>query len=164
MIIFYQMEKNKIIKLVAAVLFCQLAGIIGSIFTVSAISGWYSTIQKPLFNPPNWVFAPVWTTLFLLMGISLYLIWIKGLEKKEIKLAVSVFGLQLALNVLWSILFFGLKNPFLALIEIILLWIAILAATILFYKISKKAGLLLIPYLLWVAFAAFLNYSIWMLN
>jgi len=158
------MEKNKLIKLIVAVVLCQLAGIIGSIFTVSAINGWYSTIEKPLFNPPNWIFAPVWTTLFLLMGISLYLIWEKGIQKKEIKTAVSVFGLQLALNVLWSVLFFGLKNPFFAFIEIILLWVTILATTILFYRISKKAGLLLIPYLLWVTFAAFLNYSIWMLN
>ncbi len=158
------MDKNKFVKFIAAILICQLVGIIGSIFTVSAISGWYATIQKPLFNPPNWLFAPVWTTLFLLMGISLYLVWEKGLEKKEVKLAVSVFGVQLALNILWSFLFFGLQNPFLAFIEIVLLWIAILATTILFYGISKKAGLLLIPYLLWVSFAAFLNYSIWILN
>ena len=158
------MDKNKFVKLIAAILVCQLAGFIGSIFTVSAISGWYATIQKPLFNPPNWVFAPVWTTLFLLMGISLYLIWEKGLDKKEVKLAVSVFGVQLALNIVWSFLFFGLQNPFLAFIEIVLLWIAILATIILFYRISKKAGLLLFPYLLWVSFAAFLNYSIWILN
>lgn len=158
------MNKNKLVKFIAAILACQLAGFVGSIFTVPAISGWYTIIQKPLFNPPNWIFAPVWTTLFLLMGISLYLIWEKGLDKKEVKLAVSVFGVQLALNIVWSFLFFGLQNPFLAFIEIVLLWIAILATIILFYQISKKAGLLLIPYLFWVSFAAFLNYSIWILN
>ena len=158
------MNKNKVVKLIVAILVCQLAGFVGSIFTSPAISGWYASIQKPLFNPPNWVFAPVWTTLFLLMGISLYLIWDKGLEKKDVKLAVSVFGVQLALNIVWSFLFFGLQSPFLAFIEIVLLWIAILATIILFYRISKKAGLLLAPYLLWVSFAAFLNYSIWILN
>lgn len=155
---------SKIVRLIAAVLVCELVGIIGSFFTVLAISGWYTTIQKPLFTPPNWVFAPVWTTLFLLMGISLYLVWEKGLEKKEAKMAVSIFGVQLALNIGWSFLFFGLQNPFLALLEIVLLWAAILATTILFYRISKTAGILLIPYLLWTSFAAFLNYSIWVLN
>ena len=158
------MDKNKLVRLIAAILVCQLAGAIGSIFTAPAISGWYASIEKPLFNPPNWIFAPVWTTLFLLMGISLYLVWDKGLEKKEVKLAVFVFGLQLALNIVWSFLFFGLQNPFLAFIEIALLWIAILANIVFFYRISKKAGLLLVPYLLWVSFAAFLNYNIWMLN
>lgn len=158
------MSKNKFVKFVAAILVVQLAGFVGSIFTAPAIGGWYATIQKPLFNPPNWVFAPVWTTLFLLMGIALYLVWDKGLERKEVKLAVSVFGVQLSLNIMWSFLFFGLQSPFLAFIEIVLLWIAILATTILFYRVSKKPGLLLVPYLLWVSFAVLLNYSIWMLN
>jgi len=158
------MNKNKVVKLIVAILICQLAGVIGSVFTAPAITAWYATIQKPLFNPPNWVFAPVWTTLFLLMGISLYLVWGKGLEKKEVKLAVSVFGFQLALNVVWSFLFFGLQSPFLAFLEIVLLWIAILATIVLFYRVSKKAGVLLVPYLLWVSFAAFLNYNIWILN
>ena len=158
------MNKNKFVKFIAAILACQLAGFVGLVFTAPAITAWYATVQKPFFNPPNWIFAPVWTTLFLLMGISLYLIWEKGLDKKEVKLAVSVFGVQLALNIVWSFLFFGLQNPLLAFIEIVLLWIAILATIILFYRISKKAGLLLVPYLLWVSFAAFLNYSIWILN
>ena len=158
------MRMGRLPRLVVAILVCQLAGVIGSFFTAPAISGWYATIQKPLFNPPNWVFAPVWTALFLLMGISIFLVWEKGLEKKEAKLAVSVFGIQLALNVIWSLLFFGLQSPFLAFIEIVFLWIAILATAFLFWRISKKAGLLLVPYLLWVSFAAFLNYDIWMLN
>ena len=156
--------KSETIKLFLSIAVCQAAGLIGSVFTFPAIAGWYSSIQKPVFTPPSWVFAPVWTTLFLLMGISLYLVWSRGLESKKAKTAVYIFGLQLGLNVLWSFLFFGLQSPFLAFIEIILLWLSILATTILFYRISKPAGYLLIPYLLWVSFAAFLNYSIWMLN
>jgi benzodiazapine receptor len=159
-----EIKKDNIVKLVAAVLVCQFAGIIGSVFTTPNIATWYASISKPDFTPPSWVFAPVWTTLFLLMGISLYLVWGRGLGKKDVKLAVSVFGIQLVLNIVWSVLFFGLQNPFLAFAEIVLLWIAILVTIVLFYRISEKAGLLLVPYILWVSFATFLNYSIWMLN
>ena len=158
------MERDKIVKLIAAILVCQLAGITGSFFTTPNIATWYASISKPAFTPPNWIFAPVWTTLFLLMGISLYLVWEKGFEKKEVKLAISVFGVQLVLNIVWSLLFFGLQNPFFAFIEIIVLWVVILINIILFYRISEKAGFLLVPYILWVSFAAFLNYSIWLLN
>ncbi len=158
------MKKEKIIRLVAAILICQMAGFIGAVFTVDSIPTWYATIEKPSFNPPNWIFAPVWTTLYLLMGVALYLIWDKGFRKKEVKTALLVFSIQLILNALWSILFFGLRNPLYGLIEIIVLWITILASIILFYKIDKRAALLLIPYILWVSFAAILNYSIWNLN
>lgn len=158
------MDRNKILKLIAAILVCQFAGFIGSFFTAPSVTTWYASIQKPDFTPPNWIFAPVWTTLFLLMGISLYLVWERGLEKKEVKLAISIFGIQFVLNIIWSLLFFGLQNPFFAFVEIILLWIAILATIVLFYRISGKAGLLMVPYILWVSFAAFLNYSIWILN
>lgn len=151
-------------KLAIAIVLCLLAGLVGSIFTAPAIGSWYAGIEKPLFNPPNWLFAPVWTILFLLMGISLYVVWSKGLQKKGVKLALGAFCVQLVLNALWSFLFFGLQNPFLAFIEILLLWLAILATIILFYKISKKAALLLVPYILWVSFAVLLNYSIWLLN
>ncbi len=152
------------IKIVIAVLICEFAGIIGAVFTTPAITTWYATIQKPSFNPPNWIFFPVWTVLFLLMGLSLYIVWTKGLDKKEVRKAAYVFAFQLILNIAWSIIFFGFKNPFLAFIEIILLWISILATIILFYRISKKAGAIMIPYILWVTFAAFLNYSVWILN
>ena len=158
------MNKNKLVKFVISVLACQIAGFAGSVFTTPSIPTWYASINKPAFTPPNWVFAPAWTTLFLLMGISLYIIWDKGLGSRDSKLAVSVFGVQLALNVIWSLLFFGLQNPFFAFVEIIMLWTAILATIMLFYKISKKAGILLVPYIFWVSFAAFLNYSVWMLN
>ena len=153
---------KRVTRLIAAILICQLAGIIGSVFTTPSIPTWYAGINKPDFTPPNRLFAPVWTTLFLLMGISLYWIWEKGLKKN--KLAVYVFSAQLILNIIWSLLFFGLQNPYLAFIEIIILWIAILTTIILFYRISKKAGIMLIPYLVWVSIAAFLNYSVWVLN
>jgi tryptophan-rich sensory protein len=158
------MDKNKILKLIVAVFICEIAGVIGSVFTVASIPAWYATINKPWFTPPNWLFGPVWTTLFLLMGISLYFIWDKGFSDKKSRLAIYVFAIQLALNVIWSILFFGLQNPFIAFTEIIVLWIAILANIVVFYRISKKAGILLVPYIVWVTIAALLNYSVWILN
>ena len=151
-------------KLLVSIVVCQLAGVIGSIFTAPAIQTWYDTLQKPFFTPPGWVFAPVWITLYLLMGISAYIVWSKGLGKKEIRAAMSVFGVQLALNAFWSIAFFGFKSPLFGLMVIAALWIAILATIIKFMRISRKAGLLLLPYILWVTLAAILNLSILMLN
>ncbi|MFC2143906.1 TspO/MBR family protein [Candidatus Aenigmatarchaeota archaeon] len=156
--------KIDFVKLIVSIIICQVIGGIGSIFTAPSISTWYTTLAKPWFTPPNWVFAPVWITLFLLMGISLYLIWEKGLKEKRIKTAISIFGIQLALNAIWSIIFFGLQSPFYAFIEIIILWIAILATIISFYKISKPAGLILLPYIIWVTIASSLNYYVWILN
>jgi len=158
------MSGTKAFKFIVSILICQIAGGIGSLFTSPAISTWYAALQKPSFNPPNWLFAPVWTILFLLMGISLYLIWIRGFKNKETKIALFIFAVQLILNTLWSILFFGLKFPLYAFIEIIILWLAISLTIISFYKISKTAAYLLLPYILWVSFASYLNYSIWMLN
>jgi len=155
---------SKILKLIISVLVCQGAGIVGSLFTTSAISTWYVTIQKPSFNPPNWIFAPVWTLLFLLMGISLYLVWSKGLKDKKIKTALFIFGIQLVLNIFWSFLFFGLQSPLYAFIEIIIFWLAISLTIISSYKISKLAAYLLLPYILWVSFASVLNFSILILN
>ena len=155
---------NKVVKLIASIVICQLAGIIGSFFTVSSIPDWYSALRKSSLNPPDWVFGPVWTVLFLLMGISLYLVWDKGLKEKNVKRGLVFFGVQLSLNTLWSIIFFGLKSPTLAFIEIFILWIAILFTIIEFYRISKPAAYLLVPYFMWVSFAIFLNYSIVVLN
>ncbi len=152
------------LKLIIAIVVSQLAGIIGSIFTMPSIDGWYALITKPALNPPSWVFGPVWTTLFVLMGISAFLIWKKGLDQKGVKVALGIFLGQLILNTLWSIIFFGLHSPFWAFIEIIFLWLAILTTIVAFYKISKTAGWLLVPYLLWVSFASYLNYSIYALN
>lgn len=158
----YFFNMNKWIKLAACIGICLAIGIIGSVFTMSSIPIWYESLKKPSFAPPNWAFGPVWTTLYILMGISLYLVLKK--EVKNVKTQLIIFGVQLTLNVIWSFLFFGLQNPFYAFIEIILLWIAILFTSISFYRISKKASMLLIPYIVWVSFASILNYYVWILN
>lgn len=155
---------NNIAKVISAIVVCQLVGVVGSLFTYPSISTWYVSLRKPIFTPPNWIFAPVWITLFTLMGISAYLIWNKGMKNRQVKTALFIFGIQLALNALWSLLFFGLQSPLYALIEMVVLW-AVIALTILrFYKISKKAGLLLLPYIVWVTIAMILNFYVWRLN
>lgn len=152
----------KYIKLLTAVGVCELAGIIGTPFTVSAIPDWYAFLNKPFFSPPNFLFGPVWTALYFLMGVSLYLIWTS--KNKFKKNALRIFFIQLSLNAVWSIIFFGLKNPSLALADIIALWITITLTIKAFYKISRPASYLLIPYILWVSFAFFLNLFIVILN
>ncbi len=142
----------------------QGKGTAGSFFTVDSVATWYATIQKPSFNPPDWVFGPVWTVLYILMGLSAYLVWMKGWGRKEVRNALAVFGFQLVLNALWSIIFFGAKELFYSFVEILFLWLSIALTMALFYRISKNAALLLVPYLLWVSFAAFLNYSVWQMN
>ena len=156
--------KMDIVKLVASLAICFAAAAIGSVSTYSEIPTWYARIQKPWFTPPNWVFGPVWTLLYAMMGISFYLIWMKGLKDKRVPQALGAFALQLGLNALWSILFFGLHNPLLAFVEIIFLWIAIAATISLAMKVSRLGGLLLIPYLCWVSFASLLTLSVWDLN
>ncbi|NYZ76698.1 tryptophan-rich sensory protein [Candidatus Micrarchaeota archaeon] len=158
------MDYKNAAKLVAAVLLCQLAGILGAVFTTPSIPTWYATLIKPAFTPPSWIFGPAWITLYALMGIALYLVWRKGEEGADIKKALSIFGIQLVLNTLWSILFFGLHSPLYGLACIIALWAAIAVSIFLFYKISRAAAILLIPYLLWVSFATILNFHIWQLN
>ena len=159
------MTKLNLFKLIFSILICQTAGIIGSLFTTSSISSWYSTINKPSFNPPNWIFGPVWITLYIMMGISLYLVWQKSdLSGISVKRALILFGIQLALNSLWSIIFFGLHSPMAAFFEIVVLWVFILLTILEFWKISHLAGWLLVPYLFWVTFASILNFSIWRLN
>lgn len=158
------MKINNTFKLIIAIVVSELAGIIGSVFTTSSITGWYAGIVKPAINPPAWVFGPVWTTLFALMGIAAFLIWRKGLDRRDVKIALGVFVGQLALNTLWSIIFFGLHSPGGALVEIVFLWLAILVTIVAFAKISRPAAWLLLPYILWVSFAGYLNYSIWQLN
>lgn len=153
---------KKIYKLIISLLIPQLAGGLGSIFTSSSVGGWYQTLAKSPLNPPGWVFGPVWTTLFLLMGYALYLVWTSEGEKR--KQAFRIFAIQMILNVLWSVLFFGMRSPGLALLEIGILWVAILLNILAFSKVSKVSGYLLWPYLLWVSFASYLNYSIWSLN
>lgn len=159
-----KMKKINWINLILAIGVCQLAGFIGSIATVSSISSWYLLLTKPFFSPPNWIFGPVWITLYTLMGINLYLVWQKGINKKPVKYAVLLFVFHLLINSLWSIVFFGFKNIILALFVIILLWLLIIKIILVFSKIEKKAALLLVPYLIWVSFATILNASLWILN
>lgn len=151
-------------KLVIAIGVSELAGVIGSIFTAPAIPSWYATLTKPVLNPPSWLFGPVWIVLYLLMGIAAYLVWRKGWGRKEVKLALGIFGAQLLLNTLWSVIFFGFHSPVVALAEIVFLWLVILTTIIAFHKISRPAAYLLLPYILWVSFAGYLNYAIWSLN
>ncbi|MBW2980789.1 tryptophan-rich sensory protein [Candidatus Woesearchaeota archaeon] len=147
-------------KLIISILIPFLASAIGGFFTANSVSTWYVSLNKPSFNPPNWVFGPVWTILYLMMGISLYLVWIKKADKK----AFIAFGVQMFLNALWSVLFFGMQMPFYALIEIVFLWVAILTTIFYFYRINKTSAYLLIPYILWVSFAAVLNFFLHVLN
>lgn len=155
---------NKFLKFLLSVGICILAGGLGTIFTVSSISTWYTTLNKPAFSPPNYLFAPVWTILYILIGISLYLVWKKGIKTKKSREAVYTFGVQLFLNAVWSPIFFGYKNIFLALIVIILMLFFIIKTIVLFAKIDKKAAYLLYPYAAWVSFATILNFSVWFLN
>lgn len=148
--------------LIIAILVSEGAGILGSFFTIPSIPTWYATLNKPSFSPPNYVFGPIWTTLFALMGISLYLVLVSKAKSKQY--AVKLFFVQLGLNVLWSIIFFGLKSPGVAFIEIIILWVAILYTIKAFRKISKISSYLLYPYFGWVSIALVLNFSIWILN
>lgn len=157
------MHKN-ILKLLSSIALCQGAGLLGTLFTVSSIKNWYNFLNQPFFRPPNWLFGPVWTVLYTLMGISLYCIWMKGTRKKEIREALKIFAIQLFLNASWSIVFFGLHNIFLAFVNIVLLWILIIMVIIKFNRVDETAARLLLPYLAWVSFAAFLNYHIWLLN
>jgi tryptophan-rich sensory protein len=157
------MKINDILKLVASVILCQVAGFLGSLFTTPAIPTWYATLKKPFFNPPNWIFSPVWISLFILMGISLFFVWRRP-DHPKFKIAFIFFFVQLILNILWSAAFFGLRAPLLGLMDIVLLWIAILLTIQNFLKISKFAGVLLFPYLIWVSFATLLNFSLWILN
>lgn len=150
-------------KLVVSLAMCQLAGVIGSLFTVASIPTWYATLSKPAFTPPNWIFAPVWIFLYILMGISFYIIWMKK-DLPNFGLLLSLFVFQLVLNSFWTIIFFGLHSIFFAFIEIVILWFAILFCVILFYRVSKIASILLIPYILWVTFALILTFAFRKLN
>ncbi|WP_428230376.1 TspO/MBR family protein [Flavobacterium sp.] len=156
---------NKITKIVIALIVCLMVGYSASTVTRPSVETWYPTIIKPGFNPPNWIFMPVWTMLYILMAVAAGLVWDKIKEQnQEVKVALGFFLIQLTLNAIWSYLFFGLKNPMLALIEIVLLGLMIYETYLKFVKINKTAGYLLIPYLAWVAFAGILNASIWWLN
>jgi len=156
---------NKISRILTVVVTCLVVGYFSGMVTRSAIVTWYPTLVKPSFNPPNWIFAPVWSMLYVMMGVAAGLVWNRiDFDKEIVKKALIFFAIQLALNALWSYLFFGLKNPMLAGIEIILLWLMIFETYTQFVRINKIAGYLFIPYLIWVSFAMVLNGSIWWLN
>jgi tryptophan-rich sensory protein len=149
--------------LIAFIVLCFAAAGIGSAVTTPKIDGWYADLVKPTWNPPNWSFGPVWTVLYLAMAVAAWLVW-RQKGWSDAKLPLSLFAVQLALNVLWSCLFFGLEKPGLAFAEILVLWAAIAATTAAFWHRSKLAGLSFLPYLGWVTFAAVLNFTIWRLN
>ncbi|MNK47219.1 TspO/MBR family protein [compost metagenome] len=155
----------KTTKMLVMIVTCVVIGYISGLVTRESVTTWYPTLVKPVFNPPNWIFAPMWTTLYILMGIAAGLVWDKiEIQKETVKKGLLYFAIQLGLNALWSILFFGLQNPMLALIEIVLLWLMIYETFVQFNKVNKIAGYLFIPYILWVTFALVLNASIWWLN
>jgi tryptophan-rich sensory protein len=181
------MKYDNAIKLTISIIICELAGVIGSVVTMPAITGWYAGLIKPFFNPPNWIFAPVWTTIFVLMGISLYLVWDEKFEPKN-KIhfkgkkpwnniskkflsgswqkanIILIFSTQLLLNILWSVTFFGFHSAGMGFFVLLMLWFAIIFTIINFYRVSKLAALLLTPYILWVSFAGVLNFYLWILN
>lgn len=158
------MSVNNVLKLVVSVMFCLAAGWTGSIFTRHAVISWYPQLVKPFFNPPSWVFAPVWTVLYILMGVALFLILKKGFSVFGVKTAVVIFLFQLVLNVLWSLIFFGFHSILGGLGVITLLWLSIVLTIYMFTPLSKISACLLAPYLIWVSFAWFLNLSLWFLN
>jgi translocator protein len=155
---------KNILKFVIAIGVSWGAGFVGSFFTRPAIYTWYEGLLKPTLNPPNWVFGPMWAALYTLMGVAAFLIWRRGFSEAGVKKALIVFVAHLALNALWSIVFFGFQSPGWALINIIVLWLAIIWTMKLFCKVSRLAAYLLAPYLIWVSYAMYLNYSIWILN
>ncbi|OGE31019.1 TspO protein [Candidatus Daviesbacteria bacterium RIFCSPHIGHO2_01_FULL_44_29] len=151
-------------KLIISVISCELVGFLGTSFTISAIPTWYATLSKPFFAPPNWIFGPVWTLLYLMMGVAFYLIWKQGWKKKKVKTAGNYFLAQLVLNFIWSPIFFGLRSPLIALLVIVAMWALIVLTMKKFYPLSRLASYLLIPYMLWVSFAILLNAAIVVLN
>ncbi len=151
-------------KLVISILIPLLVGGVAGFFTSKGVNTWYLTLNKPSFNPPNWLFGPVWTTLYILMGVGLYLVWRKPENVAGRNLAIAIFFIHLALNFFWSFIFFAWQKPNFAFVEIILLWLSIVATFFFFYKIDRTAALIQIPYLCWVSFASVLNFAIWQLN
>jgi tryptophan-rich sensory protein len=153
-----------ILKPIISIIICQLAGLIGYLFTRPAIPTWYAFLRKPFFTPPDWVFGPAWIILYILMGIAASLVWQNRSDPKKTRNALTLFGVQLVLNAFWPFVFFGLKSPLAGLIEITILAAAILLTIHKFLGVSRTAGILLIPYFIWVSFASGLNLTIWFLN
>ena len=155
---------NKTLKLIIAIAIPLLIGSTSAFFTVTGVGSWYQTINKPSWNPPDYIFGPVWTTLYVMMGVSLFLVWNSGADASSKSKAVVLFAIQLVLNFFWSFIFFDQQLIGTAFAEIIVLWLFIILTIFAFARISKTAAWLLVPYISWVSFAAFLNYTIWQLN
>ena len=155
---------KKVLKFIISIIICQSAGIFGSLFTFEAVPDWYITLKKPFFAPPNWIFGPVWIILYFLMGVSLYIVWKDELKSKTRNVFFVVFAIQLILNALWSLLFFGLKSPLLGLIDILILDVMLVVTIFYAKRVSKYAAMLLIPYMVWIIIASVLNYAIMVLN
>jgi benzodiazapine receptor len=150
--------------LLGSIILCNLAGLLGILVTGTGPGSWYDMLVKPSFNPPSWVFGPAWTLLYILMGISLYLVLMEWRQGTEVRIPLLLFGIQLALNALWSFLFFGLQSPAAGLAGILVLWVFIVATIVAFFRVSRPAAIILLPYLAWVSFASLLNYAIFILN
>ena len=155
---------NKVGRLIIAIIIPLLVGFTSGFFTTTGPGSWYQALKKPTWNPPGWIFAPVWTALYIMMGIALFFVWKANNITRKKNIALIVFAIQLLLNFFWSFIFFKLQEPGWALVEIIILWFAILATIFTFASISKLSAWLLVPYISWVSFAAILNYTIWALN
>ncbi len=158
------MIKYPWLKFIVALILPQLAGAIGGFFSAANVPTWYQTLIKPSFTPPGWIFGPVWGMLYLMMGLAFFFVLISEQGKDKLRFVSGLFCLHLLFNTLWSILFFGLRNPLLAFVDIVVLWLMITGLVFLFWSINKLAGALLVPYWLWVSFASVLNYAIWQLN
>lgn len=155
---------NNISKLVISIAIPVAIGATAGFFTVTGVGSWYQAINKPSWNPPGWVFGPVWTMLYIMMGVSLYLVWKSGINNHLKRTAIGLFAVQLILNFFWSFIFFDQQQPGWAFVEIIAMWVFILLTIFAFAKVNKTAAWLLVPYISWVSFATILNYTIWELN
>lgn len=158
------MDLNSVIRLTISIVASFAAAAIGSLFTFKAIPTWYATLKKPRYTPPNRAFGPIWTTLYVLMAVSIFLVWDKGLATKGALLAFTLYWVQLAFNALWSVIFFGMKSKGGGVMTIIVLWLLILATILASFRVSVVAGALLVPYLVWVSIATYLNIGVWLLN
>jgi tryptophan-rich sensory protein len=156
-------QERKILGLAVFVGLCFGAAAISGVTTAAAVADWYPTLSKPSWNPPSWVFGPVWSALYLAMAVAAWLVWLRR-KDVEVRFALGFFAVQLLLNALWSPLFFGLRSPGLGFADIVLLWLALVPTTAAFFRVSRPAGWLFVPYLLWTTFAAALNFAIWRLN
>lgn len=156
-------RERPLLTLAAVVLVCELVGIVGAVFTATGVESWYATLNQPELAPPNWVFGPVWTTLYALMGVAAWLVWREGTGRAR-QVALGLFGVQLALNFSWSFVFFGAEAILPALVVILVLLFFIGTTATAFWRIDRRAALLLVPYLAWVSFATYLNYGFWVLN